>query len=245
MSEPNSKIGTTQRNGKATATLATSVYDRLRDDVLAGRLKPGEKLRTDLLRTRYRIGNSPIREALNRLSADGLVERLDQRGFRVSSVSKNDLLELTKTRCLLEEVAVRESIAVGGIEWEEGLVLAFHRLSRFDRPGSDRSKAVDPQWQRLHRAFHIALLSGCGSSRLIGYCEELFDKFERYRRLAASDFCERDDLDEHRGLMDAAIDGDMTLFVRLLKDHHGRTADAVLSSGTEYLSRENDVTGGN
>ena len=78
MSEPNPKTGTAQRNGKASATLATSVYDRLRDDVLAGHLRPGEKLRTDLLRDRYQIGNSPIREALNRLSADGLVEREDQ-----------------------------------------------------------------------------------------------------------------------------------------------------------------------
>jgi len=65
-------------------TLASSVYDRLRGDILSGSLPPGEKLRTEALRSRYEVGNSPIREALNRLSADGLVTREDQKGFRVA-----------------------------------------------------------------------------------------------------------------------------------------------------------------
>ena len=83
-------------------TLASSVYDRLRGDILSGSLPPGEKLRTEALRARYEVGNSPIREALNRLSADGLVTREDQKGFRVAAASRADLEELVKTRCWLE-----------------------------------------------------------------------------------------------------------------------------------------------
>ena len=94
-------------------TLASSVYDRLRGDILSGSLPPGEKLRTEALRARYEVGNSPIREALNRLSADGLVTREDQKGFRVAAASRADLEELVKTRCWLEQIALRESIANG------------------------------------------------------------------------------------------------------------------------------------
>ncbi len=241
MAETKLKDGGQQDNGKAGATLATSVYDRLRDDVLAGRLKPGEKLRTDFLRDRYQIGNSPIREALNRLSADGLVEREDQRGFRVASVSKGDLFELVKTRCWLEEVAIRESIADGGTQWEEGLVIAFHHLSRFPRPASDGSYSTDPDWEKLHRAFHVALISGCGSRRLVTICEELFDKAERYRRLAAYGVPERNERDEHQAIMDAALDGDTALVSQLLREHYGRTVDVILSSKIEFVSHENDA----
>jgi DNA-binding GntR family transcriptional regulator len=91
-------------------TLASSVYDRLRYDILSGALPPDEKLRTEALRDRYGVGNSPLREALNRLSADGLVTREDQKGFRVATVSRADLEELVKTRCWLEEIALRQSI---------------------------------------------------------------------------------------------------------------------------------------
>ena len=111
-------------------TLASSVYDRLRGDILTGILAPDEKLRTEALRVRYGVGNSPLREALNRLSVDGLVTRVDQKGFRVASASHAELEELVRTRCWLEEIALRESIAHGDAAWEERLLIAYHRLTR-------------------------------------------------------------------------------------------------------------------
>lgn len=241
MAEAKTKDSDPQEKGKSSATLATSVYDRLRHDVLTGLLRPGEKLRTDFLRDRYQIGNSPVREALNRLSADGLVEREDQRGFRVASVSKDDLFELVKTRCWVEEVAIRESITNASTEWEEGLVIAFHRLSRFPRSSSDGSYSSDPEWEHLHRAFHVALISGCGSKRLVAFCEELFDKAERYRRLAASGVPERNERDEHQAIMDAALNGDTDEVAKLLREHYGRTVKVILASGIEFLASENDT----
>ena len=93
----------------SSTTLASAAYERLRRDIRIGRLAPGEKLRIDALRAIYEIGASPLREALNRLSAEGLVVQEDQRGFRVPPVSIEDLLELTRTRCWLNEIALRES----------------------------------------------------------------------------------------------------------------------------------------
>ena len=95
----------------ASSTQASTVYDRLREDLLSGRLEPGRKLQMRFLTETYQTGQTPLREALNRLTADGLVECREQRGFYVASISRNELVELTKTRCWVESLALRESMA--------------------------------------------------------------------------------------------------------------------------------------
>ena len=75
------------------STQASSVYDRLQQDILSGRLKPGERLRLKELIEVYETGNSPLREALNRLSSNGLVVREENRGFSVPHTSLTELEE--------------------------------------------------------------------------------------------------------------------------------------------------------
>ena len=82
------------------------------------------------MRERYGVGGSPIREALMRLEAEGLVTLEQNKGFRVSPVSREQLLDLMKTRVEIEGLALRWSIEKGGVEWEANLLAAFHRLSR-------------------------------------------------------------------------------------------------------------------
>ena len=209
-------------------TLASSVYDMMRQDILKGDLPPGEKLRVEYLRDRYGVGASPIREALNRLSVDGVVVRVDQKGFRVAEVSVAELDELIKTRCWLEETAIRESIAAGDDAWEERLVLAFHRLSKTPRSADQVTYAMNPDWEVLHRAFHLALIGACGSRWLISYCEQLNDLADRYRQLAA--YPRRNGLDEHKVIMDAAVNRKPDDAVEVLVDHYRRTADIIRDS---------------
>lgn len=126
-------------------SMTRRAYMQLKQDIIAGRLPPGLKLKIELLRRQYDMGASPIREALSLLTSDFLVERLDQRGFRVAKVSEAEFFELLKTRCWLEERALRESIQHGSIAWEEKVVLANYRLMRLPRAGrehSDNSPAV-------------------------------------------------------------------------------------------------------
>lgn len=211
-------------------TLASSVYGRLRSDILDGKLAPGMKLRVGLVRELYDAGNSPVREALNRLSSDGLVVRLDQRGFTVAPVSAEDLHELTVTRCTLEDNALRASIANRTSEWEDTIVLALHRLVRLPRPSGDDAYRIDPEWERAHRAFHTSLLAACGSHRLLRFCEQLSDEAYRYRQLAVEAVAMRPtEDDEHRAIMTAAIDGDADKAVKLLKEHY-RTTTKILAA---------------
>jgi DNA-binding GntR family transcriptional regulator len=213
-----------------TETRATSVYDRLREDLLGGALEPGAKLAMESLAERYSAGVTPLREALNRLLSDGLVERREQRGFVVAGISDADLAEITKTRCWLEEVALRESIALHSAEWEENLVLAHHRLSRTPRSLSADHFENNPEWEPLHRAFHRALIAGCDSRWLLSFCDQLADQHHRYRRLSAPRaFSTRPVSTEHQQLMDAAIAGHVDEAVQLLRMHFQRTESIIRS----------------
>tara|TARA_R110000787_G_scaffold92987_2_gene195186 strand:- start:48 stop:746 length:699 start_codon:yes stop_codon:yes gene_type:complete len=212
-------------------TLATGVYERMRREILSGDLRPGEKLRVEYLRDRYGVGASPIREALNRLSVEGVVRRVDQKGFRVAEVSVDELNELIKTRCWLEERALRESIAAGGDAWEEELILSSHRLSKTPRSADAVSFEVNPQWESLHRSFHMALIGACGSRWLIAYCEHLNDLADRYRQLAIRvAYPRRNQHDEHIAIKEAALARDADAAVDALLSHYRLTADIIRTS---------------
>lgn len=208
-------------------TAATAVYQQLRQDILKGQFKPGQKLQIDGLAERYDVGTNPVREALNRLSSERLVDRHDQRGFFVPQISVDSLRELVKTRCWLETIAVQESIAHRDQTWEENLVLAFHRLSRTPwslQQEQGETLVGNPDWEQRHRAFHLALIANCGSSWLIGFCEDLMYQAERYRYIAVSStYPKRITNDEHHGIMNAAIDGDAALCVQRLTAHYQLT----------------------
>ena len=225
--------GAVANNTKIGETLASAVYDRLLQDILNGKLEPGLTLRLQVLKKQYDVGNSPLREALNRLSEKGMVVREENKGFRVASASEEELKELTRTRCLLEEVALRESIAGGDELWEEEVVLAFHRLSRLSSVGRDQDSYNTSEWEQRHREYHLALLSACGSSILLGYCEQLHEKTLRYRNLAAvMEYREQYELKEHLALHKAVLKRDADLAVKLMKAHFEITEEIVLSSGS-------------
>lgn len=209
----------------AKSTLASSVYQQLRDDLLRGALASETKLRVEWVVSRYGAGASPVREALNRLAAEGLLGRHDQRGFFLMPVSAAELEELTRTRCWLEERALRESIAHRTAEWEEQLVLALHRLARAERRLPEDPATNNPEWEKLHRAFHRALIAACRSHWLIGFCDQLSDQASRYRLISQNaPGTGRDDLGEHRMIAERTLDGDADGAVEALLSHYRLTA---------------------
>ena len=222
-----------QPPASGTETLASMVYHKLLEDILKGRLEPGCKLRLQALKKQYEVGNSPLREALNRLSANGMVVRQENKGFTVSPASSEELMELVRTRCWLEEIALRESIRNGKEAWEEQIVLAYHRLSRAARPADAVSFNTNTQWEAVHRQYHLALISACNSKLLLGYCAQLHEQALRYRNLTAVVvYRRRHESDEHKMIRDAALNHDADLAVELLTAHFKVTADIVISSGT-------------
>jgi DNA-binding GntR family transcriptional regulator len=215
------------------STQASSVYDRLQADILSGELQPGRKLRLKELIDTYDTGNSPLREALNRLSANGMVVREENRGFRVPPASTAELNELTRTRCWLEEIALRESIANGDVAWEERIVLAYHWLSRAAQSTDAEARHTSPEWEEHHREFHLALISACNSNILIDFCSQLQKRTFRYRNLAeVVAYRDRHELEEHRELQEAALNRDADRAIDLLTRHYTITSEIVLSTGS-------------
>lgn len=226
-----------QRRG----TQATAVYARLQVDVISAALLPGQRLRVRDLCDRYGVGLNPVREALNRATRNGLVCHTDLRGFFVAPVSAQDLRELTRARCLIAEVALRESIAHGDQAWEEAVVLAHHRLVRQARqaPGSADASVFDPAWETAHRAFHRSLVSACGSSWLIESDQHLFDAADRYRHIARQSALSGTPArpDQHEAIMKAVLDRDTACAVALLQAHYQRTSEHGLKALGEMTTR--------
>lgn len=216
-------------NDRPTATLTTSVYAQLRADILAGVLHPGDKLRADALRKRFDTGSSPVREALNRLLTEGFVSLEEQKGFRVTAISRDDLIELVGARVLIDSNAAAESIRRFEASWEEGLVLALHHLSRTPREAAASGGVT--AWEARHKNFHAALVAGCGSRWICRISERLFDAAERYRLLALRWIPERNELDEHRTIVDACLARDERRVAELIRSHYGQTFDRIAASG--------------
>jgi DNA-binding GntR family transcriptional regulator len=184
-------------------------------------------LRIDALRERYQIGASPLREALNRLSALHLVEQIEQRGFRVTVVTPEQVQELARTRCWISEIAVREAIAHGDAGWEDEIVLAHHRLRRFHQATSGPSR----EWEQLHRRFHAALIAACPSHWILDFHETLFDLSDRVRHLSIrQDFGARDVMAEHQAIMDAVVSRDAPKSIELLNAHFALTAEIAIAA---------------
>jgi GntR family transcriptional regulator, carbon starvation induced regulator len=212
-------------------TLNASVLTQIRSDIIACRLMPNERLRVEALRERYGMGISPIREALMRLEAEGLVELEQNKGFRVAEVSHENLLDLMQTRIEIESIALRWSLQKGGVEWEANLLSAFHRLSRQTKIDPANLDAISEAWSKEHADFHAALVGACGSPTMMSIRSRLFEQAERYVTLSImSNAPLRDDVAEHKQLMRAALNREVDKTVELNRLHITRTLDKVAAA---------------
>ncbi|MGY4435793.1 GntR family carbon starvation induced transcriptional regulator [Bradyrhizobium sp. F1.13.1] len=147
-------------------TVAADITHRLREEIIACGLAPGEPLRFDVLRERFGVSFTTLREALTALTAEGLVDAQEQRGFRVAPVSRQDLVEVTDARVLIEVELIRRAIERGDDDWEIAVISTLHRLKRIEQRDPEHPLR-DPEWKIAHRQFHQALVSACGSATLL------------------------------------------------------------------------------
>jgi DNA-binding GntR family transcriptional regulator len=224
-------------------TLANQAQDLLRRDILSGTLAPGERLRTKELQARYGLGLSPLRESLQRLSAEGMVVNDAQRGFAVAPVSVAELRDLTVARTALESTMLPMAMQLGGADWEGDIVAAFHRLSRTPLPNDPAAMADASLWELRHRSFHHALVAGCGSPWLLRLHGQLVDQSERYRKIRILHHLEsqaqvRDVNAEHQAVMDAVLRRDAAQAVALMTQHLVATSDATARLMAPQLTQE-------
>jgi DNA-binding GntR family transcriptional regulator len=208
---------------RASTTIAELVFEQLRDDLTSNKFRPGDRLKFTDMQKRYSVGVGPLREALFRLVGVGLVTQVGQKGFRAAAATEGDLAHIIATRKFLEERALLDSLAHGDDEWENGVVSAFHQLSKATRrkPASEDDYR---SWEKLHKGFHFALVRGCGSAWLLNAWEATFDQAERYRRLAVQrGHWLLEQKADHEKLMRAAIARDTRAASAILGRHIGQS----------------------
>ncbi|MBR0859128.1 GntR family transcriptional regulator [Bradyrhizobium liaoningense] len=203
-------------------TIATTLVGRLREAILRGEIPPGSKINLEKVRRGFSVSLSPMREALARLTAAGLVELHDNRGYSVAPVSLSNLKEITKLRAEFETFALAVAMQEGGLAWESDIIRALHRLNRIERVPSDPMTLE--AWELAHRDFHLTLIQGCGMPILVNFCSSLHNLNDRYRRIfLVRTGGDRNVEQEHSQIAHATVARDVEFARARLREHILRT----------------------
>ena len=220
-------------------TQTDEAYSSLRSAIVKCEFEPGERLRVEELSHRFDVSSSPLREALNRLVEQGLVNAFENRGFRVAPLTVEGITDLTRMRLLIEVEALRDSMAHGDDRWEVALVAAAHALSLSEQRLASVAPVLDDNWSARHREFHMATYAACSSPLMAGLVVQLFDRAERYRRYSARfRKAPRHKSTEHQRLLNAILSRDQDKAAELLRQHISateRNVTAALLSANKTL----------
>jgi DNA-binding GntR family transcriptional regulator len=216
-------------------SLTGAVASALQQDLLNAKYLPGEKLPIVHLARDYGVSPGAVREALSRLISEGLVEFNEQRGFRAAPVSKAALMDITRTRIMIDAHALREAIRNGNADWDAEIKAIQKRLA--DCPSREASNPgkLRSEWNRLHRIFHRTLIAASESAWLMRYHDQLFDQTVRYRSVAsayeATHIGSRVDATvEHARIVDAVLARDADAAASAIEDHYMATARLIVEA---------------
>jgi DNA-binding GntR family transcriptional regulator len=231
-----SATAASKRAAPAAVLISQTVLNRLLADILDGRYAPGARLRFAELQAAYEVGIGTLREALSHLASVGMVEVDANRGYRVAPVSEADLLDVSSLLIEFEQRAILSSIEKGDKAWEEAVVVTFHRLSAIEsRPRAERAQRFK-EWVALHRDFHHALVSACGSRWLLHMRGLLYDHMERYRLLSQRHRPQGPGrLAEHEAIKQAALDRRGPEAAELLRKQLQWTVDNVRLYAPQFI----------
>jgi len=212
------------KNDAEDSTFVEAAYRRLRRDIVSGVRGPGEHLGAEYLKNTYSLGIGPMREALQRLTVDGLVVQKSQKGFAVAPLTLDELRDITEARICLEVHALCESIKHGDDRWEVVVVGSGYLLEKYDRRVMAGEDCLE-DWESSNRAFHNALVSACRSRWILRMRDLLFDQHERYRRASITlRHPGRDFVLEHAEIRDATLARDVPRASELVTRHIELTA---------------------
>lgn len=221
-------------------SLTAEAYNRIRIEILACRLAPGQKLVIADLCETFGFSLGAVREALSRLTSEGFVEAEPRKGFKVARITEAELQDITRVRSLIETLCLESALRHGDLKWEANIVATHFELSRLSLQDPDDPARVSEAWAEVHKRFHEALVAACDSPWLLRMREMLFMQSERYRRVSVPlDPQKRDLAAEHKIIADAAIARDSATACAALRDHLDRTTRILIESQA-VKSREGD-----
>jgi DNA-binding GntR family transcriptional regulator len=201
----------------------TSVYAVLREGLIWGQWRSGEQLKPQHLKEELNCTSGVLREALLRLSGEGLVLSVKNSGFRVASHDEETFREAAHLRLLLECEAAELSVKRGDFEWEIAVNTAHHNLAYVEGQMAlvDDITPFAQRWSKLDWAFHSAVLSACGSKLLMHRYRSVYDTFRMYAAAQIDNFgfLVPGTIDEHRAIFETAIQRDADGCIEAIKAH--------------------------
>ena len=156
-------------------TLREKILETIRDAILKGSLKPGERVSEPELAERFGISRTPIREAFRQLESEGYLEVIPRKGAVVASLSERDVVEFYAIKSILEGHAARiaaERMTEKDIERLEAI---NDKLQQIAGEGDVKS------FFRVHNEFHELFIKASGNDKLVELINQLVLKFNRLR----------------------------------------------------------------
>jgi DNA-binding GntR family transcriptional regulator len=204
------------------ALSADAVTDALRALILDGTFGIGSQLRQEDLARRFGVSRIPVREALGRLQAEGLVDHFANRGSVVAGRSVEDLLETLDIRIALETRALE--LALPNLTPRD-FRAARTIMRRYDESGGPR------EWTELNLEFHLTLYRPCGRARMVRMIEELVRGISLHLRQHISHTVGRNNPQaEHKDILKACMERDARLAVKLTAQHIENTKASLVAA---------------
>lgn len=201
---------------------ADAITESLRGMILSGALGVGVQLKQEALAQRFGVSRIPVREALKRLEAEGLIQHIAHQGSVVAAKSLQELLETLDIRIGLETRALKLSVPNMA---RSDLRTAKDIIARYDASDSPR------EWAELNLEFHLCLYRPCGRPRLLKMIEEIVRGIDVHLRAHQSSTVGRKSPQtEHKEILKACASGDADLAVKLLEQHIEQTQHLLIKA---------------
>ena len=163
-------------------TVVEMLASSIRRDISFGVLRPDQKLKLVDLRQAYGGSNHSMRETLRILSSEGVVEATNQRGFRVTSATEDDLRDILLVRLEVEKLGLKRSLERGDVAWESRVIAVLHGVSRADATVLKNPDDVTAlEWDEACRDLIMTLISASGSPRISDMAAQFYGQSRRFR----------------------------------------------------------------
>ena len=163
-------------------TVVEMLASSIRRDISFGVLRPDQKLKLVDLRQAYGGSNHSMRETLRILSSEGVVEATNQRGFRVTSATEDDLRDILLVRLEVEKLGLKRSLERGDVAWESRVIAVLHSVSRADATVLKNPDDVTAlEWDEACRDLIMTLISASGSPRISDMAAQFYGQSRRFR----------------------------------------------------------------
>ena len=206
--------------GLASSSLVELTVNRLRREILAGALVPGERLVEEQVTRRFGISRAPLREALRLLGEQGMVEHLPRRGVRVATLSALDAEELFEVRDVLERFAITRALPCTPADLQP--VRAELATMRRAATTGDLLELAD-----AHRRFHVGLVALSGQRQLLLAYEPILLKLQMHMALNLRRESEvaapLDGIRRHAVLLEAVESNHLDTVITALAGHGAQT----------------------